>query len=235
MAGAGKVTLIGIRKAESSRRKKRNEVEISSRKYSGTLEGLDDYRAQKQAKRSGKSAGGEVNITNDTEETTVGCIHGKESLLISPIIHWTERDVWEFLDDVVRVPHCVLYDQGWRRIGCIGCPMSSARQKRMENERWPHVKRNWIKAIKAIRAGGVFKREYVWRNIPDDLTPCRNIGSKLTRGRLSGVRTQDVSSTANGCKPRPNSYQKDIWGCPQQKRVNTGLWAGFPTAPRLAA
>ena len=32
--------------------------------------------------------------------------------------------------------------------------MSSAKQKILENKRWPHVKRNWIKAIKAIRNGG---------------------------------------------------------------------------------
>lgn len=146
-AGAGKVTLIGIRRQESSRRKKRNEVEIDSRKYSGTLDGLDEYR---------KANG--INITNATEETTIGCISGKESLLISPIINWTERDVWKFLNDVVRVPHCELYDQGFHRIGCIGCPMSSPRQKRIENERWPHVKRNWIKAIIAIRHGGDFSK-----------------------------------------------------------------------------
>ena len=144
-AGAGKVTLIGIRRQESSRRKKRNEVEIDSRKYSGTLDGLDEYRKAKG-----------INITNATEETTIGCISGKESLLISPIINWTERDVWKFLNDVVRVPHCELYDQGFHRIGCIGCPMSNPRQKRIENERWPHVKRNWIKAIISIRHGGVF-------------------------------------------------------------------------------
>ena len=142
-AGAGKVTLIGIRRQESSRRKKRNEVEIDSRKYSGTLDGLDEYRKAKG-----------INITNATEETTIGCISGKESLLISPIINWTERDVWKFLNDVVRVPHCELYDQGFHRIGCIGCPMSNPRQKRIENERWPHVKRNWIKAIISIRHGG---------------------------------------------------------------------------------
>ena len=142
-AGAGKVTLIGIRRQESSRRKKRNEVEIDSRKYSGTLDGLDEYRKAKG-----------INITNATEETTIGCISGKESLLISPIINWTERDVWKFLNDVVRVPHCELYDQGFHRIGCIGCPMSNPRQKRIENERWPHVRRNWIKAIISIRHGG---------------------------------------------------------------------------------
>ena len=51
----------------------------------------------------------------------------------------------------MEVPHCSLYDEGWRRLGCIGCPMSSAKQKQIENIRYPHVKRNWIKAIKAIR------------------------------------------------------------------------------------
>ena len=164
-AGAGKVTLIGIRRQESSRRKKRNEVEIDSRKYSGTLDGLDEYRKAKG-----------INITNATEETTIGCISGKESLLISPIINWTERDVWKFLNDVVRVPHCELYDQGFHRIGCIGCPMSNPRQKRIENERWPHVRRNWIKAIISIRhGGGYFSKflptETLWYGIGTNFKP----------------------------------------------------------------
>lgn len=157
-AGAGKVTLIGIRKAESARRAKRNEVEINNRKFSGNLDGLDEYRQElkaKRARRKSKEQG--VNITNADEEQTLSCIHGKESLLISPIIYWTEKDVWEFLNDVVKVPHCSLYDEGWHRIGCIGCPMSSAKQKRIENERYPHIKRNWIRAIKAIRNGGYSK------------------------------------------------------------------------------
>lgn len=154
-AGAGKVTLIGIRKAESSRRAKRNEVEINNRKFSGDLDGLEEYRQEQKAKRiRRKSREDGVNITNADEEQTLGCIHGKESLLISPIIYWTEQDVWEFLNDVVKVPHCSLYDEGWHRIGCIGCPMSSHKQKMLENERYPHVRRSWIKAIKAIRNGG---------------------------------------------------------------------------------
>lgn len=161
-AGAGKVTLIGIRKAESTRRAKRNEVEINNHKFSGDLYGLEEYRQEQKAKRARrKSKEQGVNITNADEEQTLGCIHGKESLLISPIIYWTEQDVWEFLNDVVRVPHCSLYDEGWHRIGCIGCPMSSHKQKMIENARYPHVKRNWIKAIKAIRNGGIQKRIYL--------------------------------------------------------------------------
>ena len=161
-AGAGKVTLIGIRHEESSRRSRRNEVEISSRKFSGTLDGLEEYRQEqkaKEARRKSKKDG--VNIMNADQEQTLGCIHGKESLLISPIIHWTERDVWEFLNQVVQVAHCELYDEGWRRLGCICCPMSSAKHKRMEELRWPHVKRNWIKAIKAIRNNGGYSRKNI--------------------------------------------------------------------------
>ena len=161
-AGAGKVSLIGIRHAESPRRAKRNEVEINNRKFSGNLDELDDYRKARNAQKRGRKPKGyrEVTIVNATGERTLGCIRGKESLLISPIINWTDDDVWTFLN-TLGITHCELYDQGWNRIGCIGCPMSSAKQKILENERWPHVKRNWIKAIKAIRnSGGIQKRIY---------------------------------------------------------------------------
>lgn len=214
-AGAGKVTLIGIRHQESSRRAKRKEVEISSRKYSGTLEGLEEYRQKvtamqspnkKRSNRRGKTAPHEeedVNITNATEERTLGCISGKESLLISPIIHWTERDVWEFLTNVVRVPHCELYDQGFRRIGCIGCPMSNFRQKIIENQRWPHVKRNWIKAIMAIRHGGYFKESIpertIWYGIQADYRPLRRLAG---RNRLHPAPRPDA---LDGRKATPAS------------------------------
>ena len=152
-AGAGKVTLIGIRKAESSRRAKRNEVEINNRKFSGDLEGLEVYRKERNAQKRGRKPKNnrEVTIVNADGERTLGCIRGQESLLISPIIEWTDDDVWNFLN-TIGVAHCELYEQGWHRIGCIGCPMSPAKQKIIENKRWPHVKRNWIKSIKAIRA-----------------------------------------------------------------------------------
>ena len=218
-AGAGKVTLIGIRKAESSRRAKRNEVEINNRKFSGDLDGLDEYRQEQRAKRARrKSKEQGVNITNADEEQTLGCIHGKESLLISPIIYWTEKDVWEFLNDVVRVPHCSLYDEGWHRLGCIGCPMSSAKQKHIENERYPHIKRNWIKAIKAIRNGGVFKREYIWWNIRKDWMPLRNVRGLLrTQAGISIIQTRNI-----GMDERTEVY-------------GTSRSRGFHQAPLLTA
>ena len=197
-AGAGKVTLIGIRHKESSRRAKRNEVEISNHKFSGNLDDLEGYRQVQKAKRARRRSKKDgVNITNADNEQTLGCINGKESLLISPIINWSEHDVWEFLNDVVSVPHCSLYDEGWKRIGCIGCPMSSRKQNLFENKRYPHVKRNWIKAIKAIRTGGVFKREYIWWNIRKDYVPLRSV-----RGLLRTSKTHKWGGIIGSPSPR---------------------------------
>lgn len=92
------------------------------------------------------------------EETTQICVGGKDKILVSPIIHWSEKDVWEFLS-MQNVPHCKLYDEGQRRIGCICCPMKSKKQKLSDLERYPHVKRNWIKIYQYFIDTGVFDNE----------------------------------------------------------------------------
>ena len=215
-AGAGRVTLIGIRHQESSRRAKRNEVEISNRKFSGTLEGLDEYRQELKAKRARrKSKKDGVNITNADQEQTLGCISGKESILISPIIHWTEQDVWEFLNKVMEVPHCSLYDEGWHRLGCIGCPMSSAKQKQIENVRYPHVKRNWIKAIKAIRNGGGYSEENISGGTSEQIENQQETSEDCSgHGRLD-------------CPPRPQTMARQPFSKHKYTtRANYGVWNG---------
>ena len=127
VGGVGKVTLIGIRKQESARRSKRNEVELGNRKFSGNFDQWSEHR-----------------------EKMVTCVGGKDKILVSPILHWTSRDVWEFLNSN-GIPHCSLYDKGYKRIGCILCPMSGHKQKVREIRDFPHVKTNWIKAIEWLR------------------------------------------------------------------------------------
>lgn len=141
MSGAGKVTLIGIRKEESARRSKREEVSTNI-KGKRTEETFDQW--------------------SEHQEKMVTCVGGKDKILVSPIIHWTERDVWEFLNDVVKVPHCKLYDEGYTRIGCILCPMSNRKSKLRDIERFPHAKRRWIQTIEKL-----IKEGYINNNFDD--------------------------------------------------------------------
>lgn len=137
-SGVGKVTLIGIRKEESARRAKREEVSMNIK---------------------GKRKEYSFDQWSEHEEKMVACVGGKDKILVSPIIHWTERDVWEFLN-ANGIPHCELYDQGYHRIGCICCPMSNRKQKLKDIERWPHVKSNWIKAIQWLIDNGYTNHNY---------------------------------------------------------------------------
>ena len=135
-SGAGKVTLIGIRKEESTQRANRNEIEISSHKFSGNFDQWSEH-----------------------EEKMVVCVGGKDKILVSPIIHWTEKDVWEFLNGN-NIPHCKLYDEGYKRIGCILCPMSPYRQKVKEMKRYPHVKRKWMETIQWLIDNGYLNHNF---------------------------------------------------------------------------
>ena len=167
-AGAGKVTLIGIRKEESARRAKRHEVEVSRKKFSGNLDEFEDWsksEIESKTKRKSKRKINEDEFSVKTDNE-VRCINGKDSILISPIFDWTEKDVWYFLNNIIKAPHCKLYDEGYKRIGCILCPMSQPKYKRMEIKRFPHVKRNWIEAIKKIRMGGVLQNTNIHKGNP---------------------------------------------------------------------
>ena len=62
--------------------------------------------------------------------------------IIAPIVYWTEEDVWEYIRSN-KLPYCSLYDEGFKRIGCIGCPLAGANIQRMEFERYPGFKRMW--------------------------------------------------------------------------------------------
>jgi len=85
---------------------------------------------------------------------------------VHAIKHWTDEMVWWFIRDR-ELPYCELYDQGWKRLGCVICP--SDRQVERSMERWPGIwrlterafKRRWAKS-EALQAR--FKDgEELWR------------------------------------------------------------------------
>lgn len=195
--GEGKVVCTGVRKAESVRRSKRNEIEVSGRKFSGHMDEFERWQ-EKRIRRKMKNLNQDQ--FSDTKESEVRCINGKDKILLNPIIEWTERDVWEFLNKVVEVPHCELYDQGWTRIGCICCPMASLKSTIRDEQRWPHVKENWIRAIMDVRKESILALPptKVWRDELDKgLERLERCGHDITPPRVSGI-CKPIHENADG-------------------------------------
>jgi len=65
--------------------------------------------------------------------------------ILNPILFWTDDDVWRYIKEN-NIPYCSLYDEGFTRLGCIGCPMAG--QKRVaEFRRWPKHEKAWQRAF----------------------------------------------------------------------------------------
>ena len=63
-------------------------------------------------------------------------------IIIAPIVYWTAHDVWQYIREN-NLPYCSLYNEGFDRIGCIGCPLSGPRNQRKAFDRWPGFEKLW--------------------------------------------------------------------------------------------
>ena len=127
------MTLVGIRAEESKTRSKRNEIGTSKRKYDISFDQFDEHK-----------------------EKMVSCVGGKDKVIISPILAWTDKDVWEFLNKM-NIKHCDLYDKGMKRIGCILCPMSSIGEMMKYPFDYPHQTKKFLNEIEIFVKDGHYQ------------------------------------------------------------------------------
>ena len=122
--------ITGVRWEESNRRKQNRSM----------LE-LNAYSKEK------------IMLNNDNDEARrlfeTCVIKGKH--ILNPIIDFTVDEVWEYLGSR-SVHHCCLYDEGFRRIGCVGCPMSGCKGMLREFERWPKYYAAYLRAFDRMLA-----------------------------------------------------------------------------------
>lgn len=146
-AGIGMITVTGVRWAESANRKNSHGL-VDFQNKPKTMQKLADKLgvAYKVNKKGG------VILMDDTDQSVImtHAVYPKVKTLLNPIYDWSESDVWEFLNDVVKVPHCSLYDEGFKRLGCIGCPLSGSKNMIRDFERWPKYKELYIRAFEKM-------------------------------------------------------------------------------------
>lgn len=180
--GDGRVTMTGTRWAESQNRKNNQ----------GMATIINGSKARTVAEQNGaeyfKTKRGIVlNFDNDAARRTVESCYRTNKTLVNPIIDWLDDDVWEFIR-LYHIRYCPLYDEGWKRLGCVGCPMSGPENMEREFRRWPAIEKIYLKAF----AGMLEERERrgvetrLWKS-PDDVMRwwLKKSGDKQIDGQMS--------------------------------------------------
>ena len=134
--GQGRIVVTGVRWAESAnRRNKRHAVEFD-------VYGSKSKEANKRR---------EIFLLSDNDEKRrmiENCqVQGKH--VINPIINWTDADVWEFIR-ANNLPYCRLYDEGFKRLGCIGCPQKGKKGMLRDFVRWPKYKDAYLRTFERM-------------------------------------------------------------------------------------
>ena len=140
--GKGRLTVTGVRWAESAKRKQnQGEVTIIDGKKELERQGYEGETT------TTKLGGLVLNLDNDESKDIVSMCYRTRKTLLNPIIDWSNEDVWEFIH-TYKTPYCELYDRGYNRLGCIGCPMSTHAAE--ELERYPKYKQAYLKAFERM-------------------------------------------------------------------------------------
>ena len=123
--GQGRYITTGVRWAESAKRQKR-----------GIYETINSDPSKKVV----------LNNDNDDRRRLFETCSLQHKAVCNPIIDWSDSDVWEFIEDA-KIPVNPLYQCGFSRVGCIGCPMAGKKGRQKEFARYPKYQELYIKAF----------------------------------------------------------------------------------------
>ena len=89
------------------------------------------------------------------------------STLINPIIDWSDKDVWEFLNHYGCEGN-PLYKCGQKRIGCIGCPLGGFKSQKKDFADYPKYRASYVRAFEKMlerrREHGLEVDASLWAN-----------------------------------------------------------------------
>lgn len=118
----------GVRWDEGTKRKERTEFE----KLGSTKTNQEKYTT--------------VMLMNDNDakrRMTEHCMK-QHKMVVNPIIDWKHSDIWDFIKSE-QIEVCDLYNMGYDRVGCIGCPCGGDRWTEFKD--FPAYKKLYLRAF----------------------------------------------------------------------------------------
>lgn len=141
-SGFGFKVVTGVRKAESTKRASLGGAVKIIGKPKSNAQKADELGAEYEKPTPNSLI---LNNDNDKSRELVEHCYKQSKVLVNPIIDWTDADVWEFLRHY-NISTNPLYECGFKRIGCIGCPMAD-KHRYFQFARYPKYKAMYIKTF----------------------------------------------------------------------------------------
>jgi len=93
----------------------------------------------------------------------------KNDIKYNLILFWSDDDIWQF-HQLFNLPHCSLYDEGYKRIGCVACCMKSPKQRIQDLKRWKNFFKIYMNAFENMLKAHPEKRIGRWKTAKDVMT-----------------------------------------------------------------
>lgn len=127
--GKGRFCITGVRWAESRRRK-------------NTRGAFENMGSTVKTKRI-------LLEDNDEDRQMLEHCIPKQKYICNPIVDWSDDMVWEFIKEE-NLPYCELYNKGWKRVGCIGCPMAGSKERQSRLASYPKFRDQYIRTFEKM-------------------------------------------------------------------------------------
>ena len=90
-----------------------------------------------------------LNNDNDESRRWFESCALKAKRICNPIVDWSDDDVWDYIQSE-HITVNPLYQNGFTRVGCIGCPMAGKKGRQFEFSRYPKFKDMYIRAFERM-------------------------------------------------------------------------------------
>lgn len=120
----------GVRKAESFKRNLyRDSIETRNR---------SDFK-DKQV----------FHFDNIENVKQLGACYSNHYFFVNPLAYWSTDYLWDYIDNE-RLEVNPLYGEGFKRVGCICCPMASKCERHFELSKYPKFEKRFVKLADEI-------------------------------------------------------------------------------------